>query len=102
MKIDIVQEKDRSRFILSGKIDETGAEDMKSRFLGHALGDTREVVFDFSGVSYIGSAGIGKLLLFYKEVAVNGGTMSVIGVSPGIFDLFRVLKLDTIFSVSRA
>ena len=47
---------------------------MKRRFLEMDVTSLSEVVFDFSGVTFIGSAaGIGKLLLFYKNLAAHGG-----------------------------
>lgn len=101
MDISITQEATRIRFAIKGRIDEAGAEEMKSRFMGMNRSGIQEVVFDFASVEHIGSAGIGKLLLFFKEMAVAGGTISVENPSHHIHDLFRVLKLDTIFAIRK-
>jgi len=100
MDVQVTQEGSNARFTLNGKIDESGAEELKARFLGLNRTALKEVVFDFKGVSHIGSAGIGKLLLFYKELAISGGSIRIINISDSIRDLFRVLKLDTIFTIS--
>ncbi len=100
MEVNVTQEGSSARFTLNGKIDESGAEELKARFLSLNRAALKEVVFDFKGVSHIGSAGIGKLLLFYKELAVSGGNIRITNVSDAIRDLFRVLKLDTIFTIS--
>lgn len=97
----MTQEGTRARFTINGKIDENGAEELKARFQTLNRASMTEVVFDFRNVSHIGSAGIGKLLLFYKDLAVSGGSIKIEGASENICEMFRVLKLDTIFSVSR-
>ena len=74
---------------------------MKKAFAALSLDGLQEVRVDFSEVEFIGSSGIGKLLLFYKNLAVQGGRLVVTGCSPQIHDLFLELKLDTIFSVQR-
>ena len=90
-----------ARFVIAGEIDEQGADDMKRRFGEVNLSQTKTVAFDFNTVTHIGSAGLGKLLLFYKKVAAAGGTMQVERVSADIGDLLQQLKLDTIFTVTR-
>jgi anti-anti-sigma factor len=103
MEINIAQEGDkRVRFVISGKIDEAGAEKLKARFMELNRSALNEAVFDLKNVNHIGSAGIGKLLLFYKDLAVNGGGIRIVNVPSSIYDLFKVLKLDTIFDVSKS
>ena len=102
MEIDIALHGDSAVITLAGTIDEQGAEDLKKAFASLELEGLREVTVDFHGVDYIGSSGIGKLLLFYKNLGVHGGRLAAVGLSDPIFELFRELKLDTIFSVQRA
>lgn len=101
MDISINVSSDTATLSVSGEVDEQGAEDLKRRFGEIDLAKAKVVAFDFSGVTHIGSAGLGKLLLFYKAIASNGGTMRVERVSPGIWDLLQQLKLDTIFTITR-
>jgi len=89
------------RFTVSGKVDERGAAQIKSRFIEtSSAGGLTHAVFDFRALEYIGSAGIGKLLLFYKELAARGGSLRIIHSPPAIAQLFREMKLDTILSIS--
>ncbi len=92
---------DQAHFKVKGNIDERGAENLKHRFHEINASGSKEVVFDFGEVSFIGSAGIGKLLLFYKDIALNGGTMRIENLSDSVYEMFNVLKLNTIFSVSK-
>lgn len=97
MDFKITQEDDRGRLEIIGDIDEKGAELLKAKL--SELSQLKKVEIDFRNVGYIGSSGIGKLLLFYKNLAVHGGTMYVTNLQPDILRLFRELKLDTIFSI---
>ena len=101
MEMKITQEGSRARFEIRGDIDEPGAEKLKQRFREMNIASLREVSLDFGRVSHIGSAGIGKLLLFYKDLALSGGKIKIENVSESIYELFGVLKLDTIFVISK-
>ncbi len=102
MEISVAYEGECVRFTVKGKIGDQGAEVLMSRFFELDRSFLREVVFDFRAVSNIGSKGIGKLLLFYKHLAASGADMRVENVSDTLYDLFSVLKLDTLFPISKA
>lgn len=99
MDYKIHREANSARLIVTGEIDEKGAEEFKARLQELLTGNMKEVVIDFAGVTYIGSSGIGKLLLFYKNLAVHGGQIQVVNIKPDIYQLFMELKLDTIFAI---
>ena len=98
MEIKITRDKDQGRVEVIGDIDEKGAEVLKEKL--KELLQCTEVVIDLGSVGYIGSSGIGKLLLFYKNVAVHGGKISITNLQPNLYTLFKELKLDTIFPIT--
>ena len=102
MNLETARDGKRARMALGGDIDEGGAEEMKRRFEEINDAGLMELVIDFSGVDYIGSAGIGKMLLFYQEMAPRGGSISIERVASQIHDLFVDMNLDAIFNISRA
>jgi len=102
MKIAVQQETDRVRMTLSGKIDEYGSEELKKRFYELDIAAVKELVLDFGDVAYIGSACIGKLLLFYKELFDKNATIRIVKVSPAIYEMLRVVKIDGIMEVATA
>lgn len=101
MDLAVSQEDERVRFEIAGNVDEKGAEELKRRFRELSMMDIEKVVFDFEKVTHIGSAGIGKLLLFYKDLAVTGGSIQIVNASETVYELLTVLKLDTIFTISK-
>ena len=102
MSVDITVEQvgKMAKVSITGQVDEHGAEELKEQVAKLAMNELEEVVIDFKGVEVLGSSGIGKLLLIYKNLAMNGGKLSVINLAGHLFELFKELKLDTIFSVS--
>ncbi len=100
MRMEVKQDAGSATIRVEGDIDEAGAEELKKGFAGLDLGVVKEVCVDLGGVEVIGSSAIGKLLLFYKHLAQNDGRLTVRNLSPQIHELFRELKLDTLFTVS--
>ena len=87
---------------LSGEINQLGAEKLKKSLGGLDLTGVRKVTVDFKQVTYIGSAGVGKLLLLYKNLPSPDATMTLVGLSPDIMHLFREMELDAIFTLSQS
>ena len=100
MDITVRQMADQAVFDLEGVVDERAADELKERFMELDTSILKEVVFDFAKVRHIGSAGIGKLLLFYKDMAEDGGVIRVENVQGPVYDLFKLLRLDTLFPIS--
>lgn len=100
MDVQIVESNGVACFRIQGDIDEAGARLLKSHFVEKHLAARDEVIFDFQDVGHVGSAGLGKLLLFYKDLAVHGGRLRIENASSTLCDLFRELKLDTLFILS--
>ncbi|MDM8523940.1 STAS domain-containing protein [Desulfococcaceae bacterium HSG8] len=101
MEIKIRKEGSRLHMNIIGKIDESGAEELKQCFYKIDRSDISEVIFDFKEVSYIGSACIGKLLLFYKEMGDTGGNIRIINASADVYEMIRLVKLETILNISK-
>lgn len=101
MNLNLSQNGEQCSIAVSGEIDEHGAEELKKRFREVANGHWRLVQVDFKGVTHIGSAGIGKLLVLYKELAVRRGELKLVNVPNGIYQLFCEMKLNNIFAISQ-
>lgn len=101
MEMTVARQGEKARFTITGRIDENGAETLKRKFREVNDDHLKEVVFDFRNVIHIGSAGIGKLLLFYKDLALKDGCLKIDNASHSVHELFTVLKLDTIIDIKR-
>ena len=102
MELSVNQENSRAHFHISGNIYEAEADQLKSEFKALNIQSIREVTIDFSKVEHIGSSGIGKLLLLYKDMAVLGGRIRIENLSAELHELFQAMKLDSLFTLTKA
>jgi len=86
---------------VQGKIDEAGAAALKESFCSLPLTGIQEVQVNLKSMTYIGSSGIGKLLLFYKNLGVQQIRLKVTNVAPATYDLLHELKLNTVFTIEK-
>ncbi|MFO1478481.1 MAG: STAS domain-containing protein [Verrucomicrobiota bacterium] len=100
MTIQVQQSEQTITLRLEGEIDHAGAEALKQSFGQLSLDHKTAVIFDFKNVRYIGSAGLGKLLLFYKRLSAERIQLRVESPSPTVRSLLKELKMDTLFAVS--
>lgn len=61
-----------------------------------ALQAEPRVVVDLSRVTFMDSTALGTLVAAVKKVKARGGTLSVVGASDRIANLFHITKLDTL------
>jgi len=61
--------------------------------------ETRFVVFDFTEVSMLTSAGIGILVRLYTRLKASEGGLAVFGCSARIREIFAIVMLDRVLKV---
>ncbi|MGE5340163.1 MAG: STAS domain-containing protein [Candidatus Omnitrophota bacterium] len=99
MNIKVANEGNKTTVFLSGSIDIPGAESLKKALNQISDENPEEVCIDFEEVNFIGSSGIGKLLLFYKKFTSKGGKVSIVNLNKEITALFKAIKLDKLFNI---
>jgi len=101
MEFSVNREKNTTHFVISGDIDEKGAELLSHHFKElSAKKSVEELILDFKSVRYIGSSGIGVIILFYKKLAMSGGSIRIINVSGEISELLSDLDINKIIKIS--
>lgn len=103
MEISVVYEKSTVCFVICGDIDENGAELLSNHFRKlTAKASVVKLILDFKSVAYIGSSGIGAIILFYKKLVQSGGNIQIRNVSKEIYDLLSDLDINKIISIHSA
>ena len=59
-----------------------------------------KTIFDFNGVTFMDSAGIGMLLGRYKIAKMLGGSVEMINVKPSIRKIFDMCGIPRIIKIS--
>ena len=92
MTINVERDFELVTLEIAGRLDTTTAPNLQS-VVNELSEDTKELVFDMSGVEYISSAGIRVLLGAYKKMNVNQGTMRIEKVNDQVYEVFEMVGL---------
>ena len=75
-------------FTLEGRLDTTTSPQLEED-LKQSVGGVTELIFDFSGVEYISSAGL-RVLLAAQKVMNRQGSMKLTGVNENVLEVFEI------------
>ena len=92
MTINVERDFELVTLAITGRLDTTTAPNLAT-VISELSEDTKELIFDMSGVEYISSAGIRVLLGVYKKMNSNQGTMRIEKVSDMVYEVFEMTGL---------
>ncbi|GAB4368928.1 MAG: hypothetical protein Kow0042_10380 [Calditrichia bacterium] len=101
MEFNIEQRNGNLNISIIGAVDNENAEELKNQFQELLNLGFKEAVFDLSFVPFITSSGIGKFLIFYKNVISQGKKMRIKGINENLLELFKSIKLDQLFPIEK-
>ncbi|MGH7132456.1 MAG: STAS domain-containing protein [Phycisphaerales bacterium] len=84
---------------LEGNCDLVGGGVLEQKLTFLSAGRPQRVVFDLETLEFIGSFGIGQLVMFNKGLKVNGGKVALARVSDGIHQALKFSRLTDMFIV---
>ena len=83
-----------------GEIDHHTAQELREKTENALIQmGGRNILFDFSGVTFMDSSGIGMLIGRYKQVQVLGGRMGIFSVNETIEEIIRLSGLNQLFPI---
>lgn len=82
---------------LEGRLDTTTAPQLEAE-LNESLTDVTDLVFDFSKLEYISSAGL-RILLASQKTMAKKGTMKICGVCDEIMEVFSITGFSDILTI---
>ena len=93
MTINVERDFELVTLEITGRLDTTTAPNLES-VVNELSEDTKELVFDMSGVEYISSAGIRVLLRAYKKMNTNQGKTRIENVNDIVREVFEMTGLS--------
>ena len=78
---------------ITGRLDTTTAPNLET-VVKELSSDTKELVFNMSGLEYISSAGIRVLLSAYKKMTSNDGIMRIEKTNEIVREVFEMTGLS--------
>ena len=97
MTINKKSEGEKLTLTLSGRLD-TNASPALEAELKHSVDGVKELIFDFSDVEYISSAGL-RILLAAQKVMNRQGSMKLTGVSADVMEVFEITGFSDILTI---
>jgi anti-sigma B factor antagonist len=83
---------------VEGVLDALTASDMRSVVDAVVTSNRLRVKLDLARLRLIDSSGVGALVSLYKRVRAKGGSVVVVGLRDQPLTVFRLLRLDHVFS----
>ena len=97
MTINKISEGSRLTIVIEGRLDTNSSPKLEAE-LRQSVSGVTELVFDFSGVEYISSAGL-RVLLAAQKVMNRQGSMKLIGVSADVMEVFEITGFADILTI---
>ena len=97
MMIEIIKNVDETVIKVDGRLDTNTAPSL-DKTINEDIGDTKNLVLDFSGLEYISSAGLRVLLSAQKKMQ-KVGTMKLINVSAEVNEVFDITGFADILNI---
>lgn len=85
---------------LERRIDAAGSVEFKEAMRSRIVGAPDNIVLDLQHVEFIDSSGLGALVAMLKFVSKDR-RMSLAGLQPSVQGLFRLTRLDTVFTIDK-
>ena len=102
MKITYIKKDKRLIFEIEEDIDECCVQNMRRRIDNEIQRYMpKEVIFDFSNVSFMDSAGIGLIIGRYKLINMIGGELKIANVNTQIQKIFEMSGLLRLIPVEK-
>ncbi|MBM4399067.1 MAG: STAS domain-containing protein [Candidatus Cloacimonetes bacterium] len=100
MRIDVNYDGKIARMRIEGILTSDNSYVLQDKLNEVKGGEVTMLEMDLLDCRNISSTGIGKILLFYKDFITKGGEIEITRCSPGVYELFSMLKLNQLFSIN--
>ena len=83
-------------------IEDLGIQEMGQELFHLVEGENRKkLLLNFSSVSFMSSAALGKLITLDKKVKAKGGVLKLCSIRPEIYEVFAITRLDRLFDIRK-
>lgn len=97
MTINKISDGEKLTVAITGRLDTNSSPNLEAE-LRQSVDGVTELVFDFSEVEYISSAGL-RVLLAAQKVMNRKGSMKLVGVSDEIQEVFEITGFSDILTI---
>ena len=97
--MDITSSKNENTLLLTinGSIDTVTAPQLE-QYLQENWDNVTELIFDFSAVDYISSAGLRVMMMVNQSMEECDGSLTVRNVNDMVMEVFEMTRFDSLFT----
>jgi anti-sigma B factor antagonist len=86
---------------VTGAINFKGSDELRSLFENVLLEGTKYVRLNLRRVPVANSAGLGNILMLYKNLKKREGMLEIKGISDNLFEMLKLVKIDKLIKIER-
>lgn len=87
---------------INGRIDGTTVDEFEGAVTSAIPDENRDVICDFSGVTYVSSAGLRAILIIAKRFSKQSTMFSICGLSEPVAEVFRISGFNKIIRIYKS
>lgn len=99
LKVELKSDGEISIISLNGYLDAHTATDLENFIQSVIDNKNYNLIFDFSGLEYISSAGLGVFMAFIEEIRDNNGDIKFCRMKDNVFSVFDLLGFPMLFDI---
>jgi len=81
-------------------LDDLNIQELGQELFGLVEAENRsKLLLNFSGVDFLSSSALGKLITLDKKVKAVGGMLKLCRIRPEIYEVFAITKLNRLFDI---
>jgi anti-sigma B factor antagonist len=81
-------------------LDATAIEELGGELFALVENDNRKnLLLNFTGVEFLSSAALNKLIILDKKIKAHGGRLKMCHLRPEIAEIFSITRLDKLFDI---
>ncbi len=88
-----------STLLLQGEVDASNSVSLDEAITELVSSGAQNILIDGSQLEYISSAGLGVFMSYLEDFMDKGITMKIFGLSPKVFEVFKILGLDQLIPI---
>jgi anti-sigma B factor antagonist len=90
------------KFLDKKILDEAGILELGAELFSLVEQDNRKsVLLNFTGVEFLSSAALGKLITLDRKVKTHKGRLKMSNIRPEILEVFQITKLNKVFDIRK-
>ena len=90
------------KFLDKKILEETGIQELgRELFSLVELDNRKSILLNFTGVEFLSSAALGKLITLDRKVKAHKGRLKMSNIRPEIFEVFQITKLNKVFDIRK-